>query len=78
MTRFKKRSRSQQPADPWEPLESRLTPRHGSGIIMWLAMPVVPVVDTWWQTETGGHMITPMPFATPLKPGSGFEAVFWY
>jgi len=29
-----------------------------------------PVVDTWWQTETGGHMITPMPFATPLKPGS--------
>ena len=29
-----------------------------------------PVVDTWWQTETGGHMITPMPFATALKPGS--------
>ncbi len=29
-----------------------------------------PVVDTWWQTETGGIMITPLPGATPLKPGS--------
>ena len=29
-----------------------------------------PIVDTWWQTETGGMMITPMPFATALKPGS--------
>lgn len=29
-----------------------------------------PVVDTWWQTETGGHMLTPLPGATPLKPGS--------
>jgi len=28
------------------------------------------VVDTWWQTETGGIMITPLPGATPLKPGS--------
>jgi len=26
------------------------------------------IVDTWWQTETGGHMITPLPFATPIKP----------
>ena len=30
----------------------------------------LPIVDTWWQTETGGHMITPLPGATPLKPGS--------
>jgi acetyl-CoA synthetase len=30
-----------------------------------------PIVDTWWQTETGCHMITPLPGATPLKPGSG-------
>jgi acetyl-CoA synthetase len=30
-----------------------------------------PVVDTWWQTETGGHMITPLPGVTTLKPGSG-------
>jgi len=29
-----------------------------------------PIVDTWWQTETGGHMINPLPGATPLKPGS--------
>ncbi|TCO75082.1 acetate--CoA ligase [Chromatocurvus halotolerans] len=29
-----------------------------------------PIVDTWWQTETGGMMITPFPGATPLKPGS--------
>lgn len=29
-----------------------------------------PIVDTWWQTETGGHMITPLPGATPIKPGS--------
>jgi acetyl-CoA synthetase len=29
-----------------------------------------PVVDTWWQTETGGMMITPLPGATPTKPGS--------
>jgi acetyl-CoA synthetase len=29
-----------------------------------------PVVDTWWQTETGGHLITPLPGATSLKPGS--------
>ena len=29
-----------------------------------------PIVDTWWQTETGGHLLTPLPGATPLKPGS--------
>ncbi len=29
-----------------------------------------PVVDTWWQTETGAHMLTPLPGATDLKPGS--------
>ncbi|MEO6052967.1 MAG: acetate--CoA ligase [Chthoniobacterales bacterium] len=29
-----------------------------------------PIVDTWWQTETGGHMITPLPGATPLTPGT--------
>jgi acetyl-CoA synthetase len=29
-----------------------------------------PIVDTWWQTETGGHMILPLPYATKLKPGS--------
>ena len=29
-----------------------------------------PISDTWWQTETGAHMITPLPGATPLKPGT--------
>ena len=29
-----------------------------------------PIVDTWWQTETGGHLITPLPGVTPTKPGS--------
>jgi len=29
-----------------------------------------PIVDTWWQTETGAHMITPLPGATPCKPGT--------
>ena len=29
-----------------------------------------PIVDTWWQTETGGVLITPLPGATPTKPGS--------
>ncbi len=35
-----------------------------------------PVVDTWWQTETGGHMITPLPGATELKPGSATHPFF--
>jgi acetyl-CoA synthetase len=38
-----------------------------------------PIVDTWWQTETGGHMITPLPGATPTKPGSatfGLPGIF--
>ena len=35
-----------------------------------------PIVDTWWQTETGGHMITPLPGAIPLKPGSATKPFF--
>jgi acetyl-CoA synthetase len=35
-----------------------------------------PVVDTWWQTETGGSMIAPFPGATPLKPGSATKPFF--
>ena len=35
-----------------------------------------PIVDTWWQTETGGAMITPLPGATPLKPGSATRPMF--
>ncbi|MCF4127428.1 acetate--CoA ligase [Methylobacterium sp. SyP6R] len=35
-----------------------------------------PIVDTWWQTETGGILITPLPGATPLKPGSATRPFF--
>jgi acetyl-CoA synthetase len=35
-----------------------------------------PIVDTWWQTETGGIMISPLPGATPLKPGSATKPFF--
>ena len=34
-----------------------------------------PIVDTWWQTETGGHMITPMPGVTTTKPGSACHTI---
>ncbi len=36
----------------------------------------VPIVDTWWQTETGGILITPLPGATRLKPGSATRPFF--
>ncbi|AOE50764.1 acetate--CoA ligase [Kangiella sediminilitoris] len=35
-----------------------------------------PIIDTWWQTETGGILITPLPGATPLKPGSATRPFF--
>mgnify|MGYP003962873899 FL=1 len=35
-----------------------------------------PIVDTWWQTETGGHLITPLPGAHPLKPGAASRPFF--
>ncbi len=35
-----------------------------------------PIVDTWWQTETGGHLITPLPGATATKPGSATKPFF--
>ena len=35
-----------------------------------------PIVDTWWQTETGGILITPLPGITPLKPGSATKPFF--
>ncbi|MEX0971234.1 MAG: acetate--CoA ligase [Paracoccaceae bacterium] len=37
---------------------------------------VLPIVDTWWQTETGGHMITPLPGAIAAKPGSATKPFF--
>jgi len=35
-----------------------------------------PIVDTWWQTETGGHLITPLPGAIDMKPGSASKPFF--
>jgi acetyl-CoA synthetase len=35
-----------------------------------------PITDTWWQTETGGHMIMPLPFTYPQKPGSAMKPFF--
>ena len=35
-----------------------------------------PIVDTWWQTETGGHLLTPLPGATDTKPGSATTPFF--
>jgi acetyl-CoA synthetase len=35
-----------------------------------------PIVDTWWQTETGGYLITPIPGAFPMKPGSASKPFF--
>ncbi len=35
-----------------------------------------PIIDTWWQTETGGMLISPLPAATPLKPGSATFPLF--
>lgn len=35
-----------------------------------------PIVDTWWQTETGGHMLTPLPGAHATKPGAAMQPVF--
>ncbi|MEH6832619.1 MAG: acetate--CoA ligase [Sulfitobacter sp.] len=36
----------------------------------------LPIVDTWWQTETGGHLLTPLPGAHALKPGSAMKPFF--
>ena len=43
---------------------------------MWLAKKRCPIVDTWWQTETGGILITPLPGATATKPGSATKPFF--
>ncbi len=49
---------------------SRSTPKPGAGITSNIGKERCPIMDTWWQTETGGFMITPTP-VVPLKPGSG-------
>ena len=54
---------------------SRSTPRRGCGTTPTSAAARCPIVDTWWQTETGGHMITPLPGITETKPGSACRAL---
>ena len=49
---------------------SRSTPRRGSGTTSTSAAERCPIVDTWWQTETGMILITPLPGVTTTKPGS--------
>ena len=46
------------------------TPRRGSGTAPTSAASDCPIVDTWWQTETGGILITPLPGITATKPGA--------
>ncbi len=55
---------------------SRSIRKPGSGITTSSATTRCPIVDTWWQTETGGIMITPLPGATDLKPGSATRPFF--
>lgn len=43
---------------------------------MWWVKKNAPIVDTWWQTETGAIMISPLPGAIPLKPGSATKPFF--
>ena len=52
---------------------SRSTRRRGSGTASTSAANRTPVVDTWWQTETGMIMITPLPGVTTTKPGSATQ-----
>ena len=49
---------------------SRSIPKRGSGITQHIGGGRCPIVDTWWQTETGGIMITPLPGVVTTKPGS--------
>ena len=55
----------------WEQLASQSIRKRGCGITRRSDKVLCPIVDTWWQTETGAIMISPLPGATPTKPGSG-------
>jgi acetyl-CoA synthetase len=55
---------------------SRSIPRSGCGTGDHVGKERCPVVDTWWQTETGGILITPLPGAHTLKPGSASRPFF--
>ena len=69
--------RSQRPAKSWAPWVSRSTPKPGTGTTTSLVgKGKCPIVDTWWQTETGGHLMTPLPGAHAMKPGSAMKPFF--
>ena len=55
--------------DSWDRLVSRSIPKRGCGITRSLGRQRCPIVDTWWQTETGAIMITPLPGLTETRPG---------
>jgi len=67
-----------EPTQKWDMTSLRILGSVGEPINpeawMWYHINVgkekLPIVDTWWQTETGGIMISPLPYATSLKPGS--------
>ena len=54
----------------WASVGEGINPRPGCGTTSKIGGGRCPIVDTWWQTETGGIMMTPLPGAIPLKPGS--------
>ncbi len=60
----------------WAPWANRSIPRPGSGTTTHVGKGKAPIVDTWWQTETGGHLLTPLPGAIPTKPGSATVPFF--
>ncbi|MDW3117064.1 MAG: acetate--CoA ligase [Roseovarius pacificus] len=53
-----------------------INPEAGTGTTKWSATGNVPSSTLWWQTETGGHLITPLPGATAAKPGSATVPFF--
>ena len=55
---------------------SRSTPKPGIGTNDVVGGGRCPIVDTWWQTETGGHMMTPLPGAHATKPGAAMKPFF--
>jgi len=60
-----RQARPSPPSRFWAPSASPSTPRPGCGTTRTSAAPAAPIVDTYWQTETGGHVITPLPRGHP-------------
>ena len=69
-------SQTSQVSGFWEPSVNLSTPKPGCGTEVKSAARNGPIVDTWWQTETGSIMIAPIPGATPTKPGTATRPFF--